>query len=464
MIELNIKDVLAATGGRAYLGLNPVDIDNVDVRFANVGIKSITLDSRKAEDGSLFIAIAGERSDGHYYIPAIADRIAAAVVERLTDTPVLQILVPSTYAAVGAIGAYIRTKSGVKVVGVTGSVGKTSVKELTAGVLSQRYNVLKTEGNFNNELGLPQTLFRLEPGHEVAVLEMGISHFGEMSRLSAIARPDYAIFTNIENVHTENLIDRDGVLRAKTELVANMCGDLLILNGEDDKLSGYNLPNGKHAVYYGCTDRCSVTADDIVFSGIDYTTFTLKCEKGQTDIELPAAGRHMVLDALAAAACGLAFGLELDAIKQGLESYVPVGSRMRKLNRDGAVILDDCYNASPKSVEAGLKVLCSGSGRSIAVLGDMLELGENSKALHEHIGRLAAELGLDMLITVGNEAQYIANAAESCGLRSVYHTDIEGAAELLKRNIKSGDTVLIKASRGMALERVIALLMKEEDN
>lgn len=451
MIELDLSEIIKATGGSA---LNAPE--------GALPIKGITLDSRKAEPGALFIALKGEHSDGHDYIPAIAGSIAAAVTERPVDADVPQIVVPDTYAAVGKIGAYIREKSSVKVVGITGSVGKTSSKELTACVLGQAFSVLKTEGNFNNELGLPQMLFRLEPYHEVAVLEMGISHFGEMTRLSSTARPDIAIFTNIENVHTEHLIDRDGVLRAKTELVANMRGDLLILNGEDDKLAGYRLPEGKRAVYYGCTDNCSVRAEDIVLHGLQHTTFKMITDIGSIDIDLPAGGRHMVMDALAAAACGIELGIGLDMIKQGIESYQPVGRRMRRFTWHGASIVDDCYNASPASVEASLKVICAEKGRRIAVLGDMLELGEKSAELHRHIGVAAAELGLDMLIAVGEKAAFIAEAAEEAGIKQVYRANCEEAAKLLAETVTEGCTVLIKASRGMELERVINELTKGE--
>ncbi len=452
MIDLNILNIVEATGGR----LNMPSGTGEDM--CNRQLSCITVDSREAGEGSLFIALKGERSDGHDYIPQIADRIACAVVEHEVGVNVPQIIVPSTYSAVGAIGAYIRKKSGVKVIGVTGSVGKTSVKELTACVLSRKYKLLKTEGNFNNELGLPRTLFRLDNSHEVAVLEMGISHFGEMTRLSAIAAPDMAIFTNIENVHTENLGDRDGVLIAKTELVANMRGYTLILNGDDDKLSAYRPPMDKRAVYYGFSDNCSVTARCVVPHGLEYTEFELCTPLGSTNIMLPAAGMHMVLNSLAAAACGLEMGVRLDDIKSGLESYEPVGSRMRRFSFNGAVVIDDCYNASPTSMEAGLKVLCAENGRRIAVLGDMLELGSRSHELHEQIGRIAAEQGLDMLITVGDEAAFIASAALQNGVKAVKRASLDEAGELLRCTLMAGDTVLIKASHGMHFEKIVERL------
>lgn len=434
---------------------------SVKGELPSADVKSIVIDSRQAEGNSVFIALVGEKADGHNYIAGIADRISCAVVEHEVDVDVPQIIVPSTYKAVGAIGAYIRKKSGVTVVGVTGSVGKTSVKELTASVLSQGFNVLKTEKNHNNELGLPLTLFRLTEEHQAAVLEMGISYFGEMTRVSAIAMPDIAIFTNIENVHTENLVDRDGVLRAKTELVANMRGDTLILNAEDDKLAGYKLPDGKKAVYYGIDGRAFVTASDIVYHGMDSTSFKLSIGDESIDVLLPASGRHMVLDSLAAAAAGHVLGLSIDKIKKGIESYVTISGRMSRINYRGAVIIDDCYNASPTSMTASLNVLAKAEGRKIALLGDMLELGERSDELHENVGRAAAELKIDLLITVGSSAKRIAEAARAAGLENVYNVSNAEAADLIKRELREGDTLLVKASRGMALEKIIEAVTKE---
>lgn len=449
MIRIDLKEIVEAVSG------------SVKGELPSADVKSIVIDSRQAEENSVFIALVGEKADGHNYIAGIADRISCAVVEHEVDVDVPQIIVPSTYKAVGAIGAYIRKKSGVTVVGVTGSVGKTSVKELTASVLSQGFNVLKTEKNHNNELGLPLTLFRLTEEHQAAVLEMGISYFGEMTRVSAIAMPDIAIFTNIENVHTENLVDRDGVLRAKTELVANMRGDTLILNAEDDKLAGYKLPDGKKAVYYGIDGNAFVTASDIVYHGMDSTSFKLSIGDESIDVLLPASGRHMVLDSLAAAAAGHVLGLSIDKIKKGIESYVTISGRMSRINYRGAVIIDDCYNASPTSMTASLNVLAKAEGRKIALLGDMLELGERSDELHENVGRAAAELKIDLLITVGSSAKRIAEAARAAGLENVYNVSNAEAADLIKRELREGDTLLVKASRGMALEKIIEAVTKE---
>ncbi|MCR5611690.1 MAG: UDP-N-acetylmuramoyl-tripeptide--D-alanyl-D-alanine ligase [Clostridiales bacterium] len=452
MIELELNEILKATGGYAKVVL------------PDTKVKSIITDSRKAEDGAVFVALKGERVDGHSFINGIIGRILAAVVENEVDSEVPQIVVPSTYGAIRDIGAYIREKSGVTVIGVTGSVGKTSVKELTAAVVSQRFNTLKTEKNHNNELGLPMTLFRLTEDDEAAVLEMGISYFGEMTRLSRIARPDIAIFTNIENVHTENLIDRDGVLQAKTELVANMHdtrGGVLILNGEDDKLRGYQVPDNRRAVYYGFDKNFFAYADNIVPHGIESTDFTLHLGEESIRVELPASGMHMVLNALAAAAAGHEMGLTISEIKRGLESFVQVEGRMTKIDFNGATIINDCYNASPTSMAASLTVLKEASGRKLALLGDMLELGERTEELHRGIGALCAELKLDVLVTVGELAGNIASEARKNGLENVCAVTKEEAAKVLKSELKPGDTLLVKASRGMALETVIKAITED---
>ena len=444
MIELTLDEVLKATGGRAVCEL------------PGGFISSITADSRTAGPGSLFAALKGERADGHDFVKGLEGKALCAVVEHEVEADLPQIVVESTYRAIGAIGAYIREKSGVIVVGVTGSVGKTSVKELTASVVSQRFSVLKTEKNHNNELGLPMTLFRLEPENEAAVLEMGISYFGEMDRISRIARPDIAVYTNIENVHTENLIDRDGVLRAKTELVANMRGNTLILNAEDDKLAGYKLPSGKKAVYYGIDGEAFVTASDIEYHGMESVDFTLHVGADSIRVSLPAAGRHMVLNSLAAAAAGHELGLTMQEIKRGIEAYRTVSGRMEKSEYKGAVIMNDCYNASPASMAASLRVLAQGSGRRLALLGDMLELGERTVELHEGVGRLAAELGVDMLVAVGGLGAHIAKAAKEAGLEKAFALSRDEAVELIKNELREGDTLLVKASRGMKLEQLIA--------
>ena len=460
MIELNLNEILIAVHGKIVYPevMTPQEIDELMTR----DLANITYDSRYVVQNSLFIGLKGERFDGHDFVEYIYERLAAAVVERKIDVPVTQIIVESTYAAVGMIGAYIRQKSCIKVVGITGSVGKTSVKELTACVLGNNYSILKTKGNHNNELGLPATLFELERKNKIAVLEMGISHFGEMTRLSAIAKPDIAIFTNIENVHTEHLIDRDGVLRAKTELVQNMWGDTLILNGEDDKLAGYKVPEGKRAVYYGLTENCTVTAEDINYRSMGCTEFTIVCPSGKVRVYLPAPGRHMVVNALAAAACGLEMGMPLSDIKYGLEKFEAVPGRMRRLRWRNALILDDCYNASPASTKASLNILGAQPGRRIAILGDMLELGDNAVELHRSVGEAAAAEHIDALIAVGTLSLNTADAAKKAGLKKVYTTDRDGALEMILNNTRKGDTILIKGSRGMALDRIIDMILETE--
>ena len=454
MIALNLNEIVVAVRGKVVLP-EGMTVEEKDELFTR-NLANVTFDSRYVVQNSLFICLKGERVDGHDFVEYIYERLTAAVVDRQLDVPVPQVIVESTYAAVGAIAAYMCRRSGIKV------VGKTSVKELVASVVAEKYNVLKTKGNFNNELGLPRTLFELEPSTRVAVLEMGISHFGEMTRLSAIARPDIAVFTNIENVHTEHLIDRDGVLRAKTELVENMWGEHLVLNGDDDKLASYDVPEGKKAIYYGLSDGCTVTAEDITFDSFSQTDFTLITPIGRIRVQLPAAGKHMVVNALAAAAVGLILGITLDDIKMGIEKYEPLPGRQHWMKWRKAFILDDCYNASPASTKASLNVLGAQPGRRIAILGDMLELGDNAVELHESVGKACAEEGVDILIAVGPLSVHTAEAAKKAGMRRVYCTDRDGAVDWLLNNCRKDDVVLIKASRGMALDKIIELVLSTE--
>ncbi len=450
MIELTLKEAIAASGG---ILVNGETIPGGEEAV----IRGITLDSRKAEPGFLFVAIKGERVDGHDYVEKAIDCGAVAAISE-KDLPFPHIRVESSLAAMQGIAAYIREKSGVKVIAVVGSVGKTSTRQMLSCVLDEKFEVLSTEGNFNNEFGLPQMLFRLEPYHELAVLELGISHFGEMDRLGRVAKPDYAVYTNIGNMHLENLVDRDGVLRAKTELIPHMKpGAKLFLNGADDKLRGLHtvLP----AIYFG-TDECySVHAENVDQIGLERTDFTLVYKEKTIPISMPAVGAHMVLNAITAATVALELGLSAEQVKAGIESYSPVGHRGRVEKLGGITLVDDCYNAGPDSMRAAIASLKG--GRRVALLGDMLELGEKTAELHRALGEYCAE-NLEALFTVGELGAEIAKGAEDAGMKTVHRVSMESAADELQRFLKAGDVLLIKASRGMHLESIVEEIMKRK--
>lgn len=479
MINLTISEAMTAADGQLVHCEDPAYI-------GDMFIEGITLDSRKVKPDWLFIADKGERADGHDYVEsAQRSGAAAAVVEHELDIPIPQILVENSLRAMQRIAGYIREKSGVKVIGVVGSVGKTSTRQMLSCVLEQKFSVLSTEGNFNNEYGLPQTFFRLEPHHELAVVEMGISHFGEMDRLGAIARPDYVVFTNIGNMHLENLIDRSGVLRAKTEVVKHMPHNgRLFFNAADDKLCEYAKTSPIPVKFYGMDESLPVHPENIRFIDAAETDFVLNYFGTRIPVSMPAAGLHMVQNAVAAAAAAHELGLTAEQVKAGIESFSPVGHRWRVLfacclpaanaaanNADANfeassasagsetfTVIDDCYNAGPDSVRAALTALVSAAKpgcRKIAMLGDMLELGENSAALHNSLGAYCAECGLDALFTAGDLASDIALGAENAGMRNVFRISKDTVSTALLHFAKPGDTVLVKASRGAHFENIV---------
>lgn len=427
-------------------------------------ITSIVTDSRKAGKGSLFAAIKGARVDGHRFIPAVAEQGAVCVLcEEKPDTDVAYIKVESTLVALKGIAEYYRSLFTIPFIGITGSVGKTSTKEFISAVLAQKYNVHKTGGNFNNELGVPITLFGLEEEHEVAVIEMGISGFGEMTRLSKMVRPDICVITNIGYCHLENLGDRDGVLRAKTELFQYLSADgTIILCHDDDKLRTVTDYHGIRPTFYG-TGNDEYRAENITEKGLDGIGCTLihrsrtddPDDNARIDVTIPTMGRHNVLNALCAMAVGTQLGLTPEEIKRGLESFENVGSRNHIIKTDTLTIIDDCYNANPTSTKAGLDTLSKLSGRRIAILGDMKELGADEIALHREVGAYAKEIGIDMLVAVGPLSEA---TAEGYGKGAYYYPTVERCIDRLKRYLLPGDTILVKASHSMRFERIVEAL------
>ncbi|WP_316631855.1 UDP-N-acetylmuramoyl-tripeptide--D-alanyl-D-alanine ligase [uncultured Ruminococcus sp.] len=427
-------------------------------------ITSIVTDSRKAGEGSLFAAIKGARVDGHRFIPAVAEQGAVCVLcEEKPDIDINYIRVESTLVALKGIAEYYRSLFTIPFIGITGSVGKTSTKEFISAVLAQKYNVHKTGGNFNNELGVPITLFGLEEEHEVAVIEMGISGFGEMTRLSKMVKPDISVITNIGYCHLENLGDRDGVLRAKTEMFQYLKKNgVIILCHDDDKLRTVTDYHGIRPIFYG-TGNDEYRAENITEKGLDGIGCTLihharmddSVEDVRIDVTIPTMGRHNVLNALCAMAVGTQLGLSADEIKRGLESFENVGSRNHIIKTDTLTIIDDCYNANPTSTKAGLDTLSKLGGRRIAILGDMKELGKDELALHREVGAYAKEVGIDMLVAVGPLSEA---TAEGYGEGAYYAATVERCIDRIKRYLRPGDTILVKASHSMQFERIVEAL------
>ncbi len=431
-----------------------------DVR--ELEVEGIVTDSRKVVKDSLFIAIRGERADGHDFIDGCYEAGAVCVIsEKELQTEKPYILVERSLQAIKDIAEFYLKGLNCKVVGITGSVGKTSTKEMIASVLAEKYRVLKTEGNFNNELGLPLTVFRIREEHEIAVLEMGISDFGEMSRLARIARPDISVITNIGLCHLEHLKSRDGILQAKTEMFDHLKEDAaIILNGDDDKLSAIQEHNGTVPVFYGMEhkERLDVYADSVTPEGIRGIRCSIH-DREHMDLEvmIQIPGRHMVYNALAAACVGRQMGLTPEEIRRGIERILPVSGRNHIISVNGITLIDDCYNANPVSMKASIDVLSYADTRKVAILGDMFELGEEEAEFHSELGDYIASKGIDVAVLAGRRMKHaylkLHEANENYNL--YYFEQTEELMQELDQIVRQGDTVLVKASHGMNFIKII---------
>lgn len=452
MKNLSLANIAAACGGR-YVGLPGV---------ANHEVTAIETDSRKVPQGGLFVAIKGERVDGHKFIDQVIAGGAAAVLSEidLGEKSFPYILVDSTLQAMKDIAEFYLKGLHIPVVGIAGSVGKTSTKEMTHSVLSQGFNALKTQGNFNNELGLPITIFRLRD-EQMAVLEMGISDFGEMHRLAKVARPNTVIMTNIGCCHLENLIDRDGILKAKTEIFDFLEPDAhIILNGDDDKLATVTHVRGIKPVFFGLDPKNDFWASDLKSLGLKGTECCIHTPIGDFEVTVGMPGRHMVYNALAGTAAGVAYGLSLDQIKAGIESNGSLAGRFNIIDTEQYTIIDDCYNANPVSMKASLEVLQDGANRRVAVLGDMGELGTDERALHAGVGTFVAGLNIDAIYCAGTLCEALAQAAVEAGFKGeVKHYDTrDNLMAALPALLHHGDTILVKASHFMQFPTIVEQL------
>ncbi len=454
MKHMSLREIAASCGG-TYHG---------DLSLASLEVSGVVIDSRKAEKDSLFVAVKGARVDGHTFIPQVMEKGALCSVSEqdLGDTDYPYIRVASCTQALKDIAEHYRRSLDIKVVGVSGSAGKTSTKEMIASVLSQRYRVLKTEGNFNNEIGLPLTVFNIREKHEVAVLEMGISDFGEMTRLAKIARPDVCVITNIGVAHIETLGSRDGILKAKTEMFDYMNPDgTIILNGDDDKLRGYCPKNGVSPVYFGLDASCPYHAEHIESRGLKGTDARFVTPSSSFDVHISIPGDHMVSNALAATAVGYALGMTDRGIADGIRTNVPIAGRNNLIEGKHYTVIDDCYNANPASVRSSLDVLACADTRTVAILGDMFELGPDSEKMHYSVGAHAARKGIDVLVCIGELSRETARGAEKTAEESglsiqIRHFDTK--ADFFRHLgdiLKEKDTVLVKASHGMEFSEIV---------
>ena len=455
MKELTLAQIAEACGGTLIGG-------NEAKEYTVTGVE---IDSRRVKPGDLFVAIPGEKVDGHKFIPDVLKKGAYALSQQSLDVDGAYILVEDTVTAMKRLARFYRNTLDIKVVGITGSVGKTSTKEMIASVLGTKFRVHKTQGNFNNGIGLPLTIFQIEKEHQVTVLEMGISEFGEMHELADMAQPDIMVITNIGLCHLENLKTRDGILKAKTESFAHLKPDgVVILNGDDDKLSTVEQVAGRKPVFYGIKGRnlceTSVCADAVTEHGLEGMTAEFHTPQGDMEVFIPIPGEHNVYNALAATCVAEQLGLSMDEIKCGIAAASTISGRTNLIHTKGMTVIDDCYNANPVSMKASLDVLSKAGGRKIAVLGDMGELGEDEKQLHYEVGTYAGTLPIDLLLCVGTLSGKLAEGAkkQNPALTVKHYGTREEMTEELLATVKEGDAVLVKASHFMEFPKVVAAL------
>jgi UDP-N-acetylmuramoyl-tripeptide--D-alanyl-D-alanine ligase len=433
-------------------------------------VRGAAVDSRLVAAGNLFVALPGERTDGHAHLGEAIQRGAAAVLvtrppadpEALGDVTVIR--VADATAALGAVAAGWRTRFDPLVVGITGSIAKTSAKEAVAVVLATTFATLKSEGNQNNEIGLPLTVLRLGPEHGALVLEMGMYVGGEISDLAAIGRPSIGVVTAVQAVHLSRIGTLEAVERAKAELVEALpAAGTAVLNADDPIVARMDRRTAARVIRYGFSDDADVRADDVVSAGLDGMRFRLRTARDERPVAIPALGRLSVHNALAAASVGIAAGLDLDRIVDGLKTGWSAPHRAEVVRLPGTTVIDDSYNASPGSVLAALDLLAGLSGRHVAVLGEMLELGEGHDAGHLAVGDAAGRT-VDLLVVVGHDARGIVDGAVTAGLdpAQIHHVaDADDALEVLRPRMRDGDTILVKASRGIALDGLVAALRRE---
>ena len=457
MEAITIQELLEAVGGTL---LGQADLSRT--------VSQVDTDSRDIHPGSLFIPLVGERFDGHAYVDAALEAGAAGCLtarpwpERREDRFYIQ--VADTEKALGDLARWYKDRFPIPFVGVTGSVGKTTAKDMIAAVLGVKYKVLKTEGNFNNNIGLPLTLLRLDASYQAAVLEMGMDKFGEIDYLSGIVQPDIGVITNIGDAHIEKLGSRENIFRAKCELIPHIrAGGLLILNADDALLATLRGRTPVDTVFCGKAEgaeyRSQVTGGD----GVSHIHCHLTTPRMDREVKIPALGEHMIYPTLIAAAAGERLGLTPDEIQRGLARFVPTRMRMNLVQRgENITILDDTYNANPQSMRAAIQVLSdSHSAWKAAVLGDMFELGPYSPVLHTEVGEYLGKQGIHCLVAVGDEAKHIAQGAEKSGVERVFYCRTKDEAEkILPEIVKPDSTILVKASRGMKLEDLTAKLVE----
>lgn len=444
MLKFSLQEAANAVSGTIY---------NID---AKAEVLSVTTDSRSIAQGSLFVALKGEFFDGHAFAQNAVAGGAICVLshEDLGNLP--HIRVKDTKYALLDLAKWYLEQFDVPIIGITGSAGKTTTKDMIAAVLSQKFNVIKTEGNYNNEVGLPLTVFRIDNTTEIAVLEMGMNQFGEIHNLSRVGTPEVCIITNIGDAHIGNLGSREGILKAKSEIFDFADENAVaILNGDDVLLNKIS-PNVSKILYFGMDESHFCHFEKLSDFGLDGTSWRITGAGERFEITIPLPGDYLAYNAAAAVSVGIHFGVQGADISKAFESFRPSKNRMDIFKINGATFINDVYNASPPSMEAMIDSIASSEGRKICVFGDMLELGHESSKYHEEIGRYAGEAKVDSLILQGEFSKDYERGFRQVSDNEVFClNDVGQVTDKIKEYVVPGDTVLIKASRGMTFERII---------
>lgn len=451
MQSISIKEILEVTQGTLLCG------------DSNQDILHVSTSSRNIKEKSLFIPIKGEKLDGHDFI---RDAFENGAIATLTEKPDFDIKygvfikVNDTRESLQKLAAYYRRRfKNIDIIGITGSVGKTTTKEMVASALSLGLDVMKTEGNYNSQIGLPLTMFKISDNNDVGIIEMGMSEFGEMARLASIALPNKAVITNIGISHIENLKTQENILSEKLHIIDSFDENgVLFLNGDDEHLKTLKGKVNAKVVYFGTQENCDYIAKDIDSNG-DSTTFKLVYPDGADTIRIPTLGIHNVYNALAAIAVAISENLSIEQIKSGLLTYSGIAMRQQIHKINGITIIDDSYNASPDSMKSAINVLTEmkSEGRNIAVLADMLELGEKSEEEHFKLGQYVAYNNVDVVIAVGNQAKSLVDGVMSVpnNLIAKSFDSNEDAIQYLLPVLSKNDKVLVKGSRGMHTEEIV---------
>lgn len=456
---MTIDNIVQACGG-TYIG---------EESEKDREVLGVVLDSRKAEPEGCFIAAKGERVDGHDFIAQVLQKGVACIVCEYIPKGLNGnfIVVKDSFSALRKIAEYYRSTLTIPVIGITGSVGKTSTKEFIAGVLAKKYRVLKTEGNYNNEIGVPLTLLRIRREHEIAVVEMGINHFGEMRNLSRMVKPDTCVITNIGECHLEFLGSREGVLRAKTEMFEFLSEEgTVYVNGDDDMLQTIERVKHKKPVRFGFSKENDYYADSVKKKGLKGCDITIHTASGSFSASIHLPGEHMIRNALAATAIAQQYGLTTQEIAEGIASVLPVGGRSNLIECGNMTLIDDCYNANPVSMKAALDMLSLAEGKKIAILGDMGELGEKWEEYHAEVGAYAVEKDITALVCIGRLSKAMYQGACRSKERKLsntivlYYEDLEGLfAEIQTgKTFTDETTILVKASHSMQFSKIVERL------